>query len=221
MPQSKHPEPPLTAGVTAVSQRTVCRIIGSGLLWLSVIAPAAADFERGLRAYQRSDFALARLEFFQSAMEGHAGAQFYLGEIYEGGVGVKLDYPTALDWYQQAAQKEHAQAQARLAYMFSKGLGTAKDDAKAFQWYLRAANNGDVPAQFKVGLLYRQGRGTQKNNLEAYKWLTISASYGDPDAPGERNQLEGKLSASDRQRALDLASSWERQWEDRSRGKLD
>lgn len=221
MAQSKAPEPPSPAGVMTVPRSTAGRIIGSALLWLCVVPPAAADFERGLRAYQRSDFARARLEFFQSAMEGHAGAQFYLGEIYEGGVGVKLNYPTALDWYHQAARKEHPQAQARLAYMFGKGLGTARDEAKAFQWYLRAANNGDVPAQFKVGVLYRQGRGIQKNNLEAYKWLTISASYGDPDALGKRSRFEGELSASDRQRALDLASTWEREWEHRSRGKLD
>jgi TPR repeat protein len=193
------------------------------LLRLALIAPvfsliplpAQADYEQGLRAYKRNDFSRARTEFFQSAIQSHPNSQYYLGEIYEGGVGVNIDYPSAFKWYHSAAQLGHAQAQRRVAYLYSQGLGTGKDQAKAFAWYLRSANNGDVLGQLEVGRCYRQGLGTGRNPTEAYKWLTISASYGDPDALVERGKLDVELSAADKQQAMALARDWERQWEKR------
>jgi TPR repeat protein len=175
--------------------------------------PLLADYETGLRAYKHNNFTSARTEFFHEAMLGHAGAQFYLGEIHEGGVGVTVDYANAFKWYHSAARQEHPHAQRRLAYLYSLGLGTDQDEAKAFTWYLRSADNGDVLAQLEVGLRYRQGKGTGRNPLQAYKWLTISASYGDPDALTERGLLDADLSAADRQKALALARDWEQRWE--------
>ena len=179
--------------------------------------PLLADYETGLRAYKRNNFSSARTEFFHEAMLGHAGAQFYLGEIHEGGVGVAVDYTSAFKWYHLAARQEHPHAQRRLAYLYSQGLGTDQDEAKAFAWYLRSADNGDVLGQLEVGLRYRQGKGTGKDPLQAYKWLTISASYGDPDALAERALLDADLSAADRQKALALARGWEQRWENRDK----
>ncbi len=186
-------------------------------LLFSPLSPLVlADYEAGLKAYKRNNFPRARTEFFREAMLGHARAQFYLGEIHEGGVGVDVDYSSAFNWYHSAAQQEHAHAQRRLAYLYSHGLGTDKDESKAFVWYLRSADNGDVLAQLEVGLRYWQGQGTGKNPLEAYKWLTVSASYGDPDALAERGRLDSELSATDKQKALALARGWEQRWEHRS-----
>ena len=186
------------------------------LLFPLMSPPLLADYEAGLRAYERNNFPRARTEFFQAAIAGHAGAQFFLGEIYEGGVGVAVDYDNAIKWYRSAAEQEHAAAQRRLAYFYSQGLGTDKNDAKAFTWYLRSAENGDVLGQLEVGLRYEQGLGTKKDLMEAYKWLTISASYGDPDALAKRGRLDGTLSAADRQRASTLARDWEQRWESRN-----
>ncbi len=189
-------------------------------LLLSLLSPSVpADYEAGLKAYNRNNFQRARSEFFQSALQGHPDAQFYLGEIHEGGVGVDINYANAFKWYRSAAQQEHAHAQRRLAYLYSQGLGTDKDESKAFNWYLRSANNGDVLGQLEVGLRYRQGQGTRKNLLKAYKWLTVSASYGDPDALIERARLDSDLSAKDKKKALALARGWERRWENRNKAE--
>jgi TPR repeat protein len=83
------------------------------MLCAGTIAPANADLEAGLRAYNRSDFDRARSEFFQSAMRGQAEAQCYLGEICEGDVGVAIEYAGAFTRYWLAAQRGHALAQRR------------------------------------------------------------------------------------------------------------
>ena len=52
-----------------------------GLLFLSAIwLHAAADTLKGYEAYQKEDFKTAVAEFTQSATQGDALAQFYLGE---------------------------------------------------------------------------------------------------------------------------------------------
>jgi TPR repeat protein len=186
-----------------------------GALLGGVVVAAHADLETALRDYNNLHFQAARQEFLEMASQGRAEAQFYLGEIYEGGVGVSIDYAAALKWYRLAADQDHALAQRRLGSMYSRGLGTDKDETKAFQWYLKGARNGDVLAQFEAGLRYGKGLGTARNAVEAYKWLTIAASYGDPEALARRDDLLSGLSGADRQRAQSLARAWERTHEAR------
>jgi len=168
-----------------------------------------ADFNRGVFAYNNYDYQTARNEFRLAAVNGHAEAQHYLGEIYEGGIGVPIDYKQAFNWYGQAAKQEHAGAQARLALLYMSGLGVAHSSEDSFYWYLRSAENGYPLAQFEVGLMYAQGQGTPVSKIEAYRWLTIAASYGDPEAMGVRKSLAVDMTSAETSRASHLASEWE------------
>ena len=168
-----------------------------------------ADFNRGVFAYNNYDYQTARNEFKQAAVDGHIEAQYYLGEIYEGGIGVPIDYKQALNLYGQAAKQEHAGAQGRLAALYMNGWGVKRDVNSAFKWYLRSANNGYPLAQFEVGLMYAQGQGTPASKIEAYRWLTIAASYGDPEAMDVRKNLAVDMTPDETSRASHLASEWE------------
>ncbi len=55
------------------------------LVVVLVAAPAWADFQAGLEAYDRGDYATALTEFRPLAQQGHAGAQFNLGQMYRKG----------------------------------------------------------------------------------------------------------------------------------------
>ena len=168
-----------------------------------------ADYDRGLYAYTHYDYQTARKEFTLAALNGHSEAQHYLGEIYEGGVGVPIDYGQAFAWYSQAAQQEHAAAQARLAALYLKGWGVKQDAGRAFSWYLRSAGNGYPLAQFETGLMYAYGQGTTLSKSEAYRWLSIAASYGDPEAMGVRQRLAAGMTPAEISTASRLASDWE------------
>lgn len=59
---------------------------------LSVRAPAAwADFDDGVAAFERGDYAVALREFETLGRQGHARAQFNVGLIYDLGHGVPSD----------------------------------------------------------------------------------------------------------------------------------
>ncbi len=55
------------------------------LVVVLVAAPAWADYKAGLEAYDRGDYATALTEFRPLAQQGHAGAQFNLGQMYRKG----------------------------------------------------------------------------------------------------------------------------------------
>ncbi len=55
------------------------------LVVVLVAAPAWADFKAGVEAYDRGDYATALTEFRPLAQQGHAGAQFNLGQMYRKG----------------------------------------------------------------------------------------------------------------------------------------
>ena len=85
------------------------------LLTLSVLMPLtlgeAADFQTGLEASERGDFAAALREWRPLAEQGDTDAQFLLGAMYNEGKGVPQDYAQAVKWYRKAAEQGNASAQ--------------------------------------------------------------------------------------------------------------
>jgi len=48
----------------------------------------------------------ASLKWYRKAAEqGHAAAQFNLGEMYENGWGVDKNYSTEVEWYRKAVER--------------------------------------------------------------------------------------------------------------------
>lgn len=64
---------------------------------------AAADFDAGLRAYERGDFTTAQTQFTTAAEAGDADAQYMLGRLYASGNGTAQDFVQAYKWYNLAA----------------------------------------------------------------------------------------------------------------------
>ena len=58
-----------------------------------------ADFDAGVVAYERGDFATAMREMLRLASGGDAQAQYNLGLMYDNGDGVPQDYVQAHMWY--------------------------------------------------------------------------------------------------------------------------
>lgn len=97
----------------------------AGLLAAPPTGPAlAADFERGLAAYEARDYETALAEFTELAERGDASAQFYLGEMYSSSDrGVRYDYDEAMRWWRLAAEQGVADAQFNLGVMYDNGQG--------------------------------------------------------------------------------------------------
>ena len=114
------------------------------------------------------------------AEAGDAEAQTELGERYEDGRGVALDYAAAVSWFRRAAEQGYAAGQAALGFMYDTGRGVVQNDEAAFQWYRSSAAQGNARGQHNLGGMYRDGRGVERNDREAVRWYRRSAEQGFP-----------------------------------------
>ena len=71
------------------------RLLLSALLCVGFAVPAAADFESGLAAYYKLDYATALQEWLPLAEQGDAKAAYQLGVLYYRGEGVLRNDRTA------------------------------------------------------------------------------------------------------------------------------
>ena len=114
------------------------------------------DFEKGLEAADRGDFATALREWTPLAEQGYAGAQYNLGVMYENGWGVLQNHATAMKWYTRAAEQGDADAQYNLGVIYKDGDGVLQNHATAVKWYTLAAEQGHALAQNQSGCqMYR------------------------------------------------------------------
>lgn len=89
-------------------------------------------------AHDRADYRTALRVWQESAEQGDATAQNYVGEIYERGLGVAPDYAAAASWYRRAAEKGNEAAQLNLGQLYERGLGVPREPARALALYQQA-----------------------------------------------------------------------------------
>jgi TPR repeat protein len=114
----------------------------------------------------------------KAADQGHAEAQYKLGENYSYGSGISLDRADAeaARWYRRAADQGHVDAQYKLGEIHVYGRGVPRDHAEAASWYHKAADHGHGGAQSRLGFMYAIGRGVPKDEILGYAWASLSGT---------------------------------------------
>jgi TPR repeat protein len=142
------------------------------------VVEMSPDYNLGTKAFQSRNYQLAMTWLRPLAEQGHAGAQSFVGYMFECGHGVPRDYREAVRWYQLSAGQGDTYSQMNLAEIYAKGWGVARDDEMAAQWYGKAAVLGDQQAQLDFATMYRDGRGVTRDFKQAEKWFALAADQG-------------------------------------------
>lgn len=140
------------------------------------VAAGADQYDDGITAYERGDYASVLRLLRPLAEQGHASAQETLGRMYEHGRGVPQDFAEAVKWYRRAADQGHAAAQAELGNLHEHGKGVPQDFAEAVKWYRRAAEQGLAQAQNFLGHMFYSGHGVPQDYIQAHKWFNLASS---------------------------------------------
>ncbi len=99
------------------------------------MAHAAGDMGKSFDAASTGDFKQAVTIWEDLAASGDAQAQFNLGLMYHGGLGLPRDEATAVKLYQQAAESGYAAAQVYLVVGYEEGwFGLPQDSGLAYYW---------------------------------------------------------------------------------------
>ncbi len=174
----------------------IARFIAATLVVSAGVA-SAGDFDAGVKAYQRGNYAAALREFRALAEQGIPEAQFNLGRMYHQGEGLAGNFRRAHFWFLQAAKPAMDQgipeAQLALGIMYYQGQGTAQDYAAAASWFGQAAGYGVAVAQWNLGIMYYEGKGVVQDFVRAYAWFSLAGSQGHEISNENRDRLQNLM----------------------------
>lgn len=156
---------------------------------LAGAAPASADYEAALEAFERKDVRAGVSALQAAAHDGDARAQNHLGTRFEDGRHVARDFGRAVFWYRKSAEQGYPEGQLNLGRMYRGGLGVERDERRAAYWYRAAARQGAAAAQFFLGVMYESGRGVERDPVKSWMWFSLAADQGDEDARFRRDRL--------------------------------
>ncbi len=186
--------------------RRVCS--AAALVFLALGNPALAGFDTGAAAFRNGGYHTALHELSPPAENGDAEAQFLLGSMFEGGLGVEQSYAEAIKWYGRADERGLVRAQYHLGLLYAIGEGVGRNHAIAAEWYRRAAGQGYAPAQNNLAYLYLRGWGVANEPIQAYLWSSLAAQQNYPGAARQRIVAKRSLSRGELREAEALVEQW-------------
>lgn len=165
---------------------------------------ARADVALGIEKLNAGDVAAAASEFAAAYEAGDGEGAFYLGRLFELGLGTDKDEMRAANLYSAAADSGSTKAQARLGLMYHEGRVLLRDYVEGTRLLCAAAEAGDAEGQLNCGMAYQLGRGVEIDTGKAEMYLQQSAEQGNILALNVLGQ--NALVAGDTEKAYDYLS---------------
>ena len=122
----------------------------------------------------QASYATSLKVWLPQAKSGDVDAQYYVGQIFEKGLGTTPDYEAAAEWYGKAAEQGSSAAQIALGYFYEEGLGVEQDDVQAMNWYRKAAGLAEdlvvlEQQEYQDLVAARDELGAKEKQVEALK----------------------------------------------------
>lgn len=137
-----------------------------------------ADVSQGLSSLQGGDVAAASAQFAAAFEAGDPAGAFWLGRMFELGIGTAPDAMRAANLYAAAAQGGDAASQLRLGLMYHEGTVLLRDYAEGTGLICAAADSGLAEAKVACGLAFEAGRGTEADSQRAADLWREAAEEG-------------------------------------------
>ena len=199
------PKPPAPPALTLVLVALTGIVVGTAFQefrWRSLGSSSGGGLDSAERAFQNGDDKTALALFSRLADKNNPNAEYWLGHMYEIGLGIPRDAKKAIDLYKKAAEQNIAAAQARLGEIYLNGDQVPPDFGQAKSYLERAAYQGDPRSAMLLGQMYRVGLGTPVDQKQAYAWSEVASLEGSAFAERERDSSLRDLSVSEQQAAI-------------------
>lgn len=142
----------------------------------SFSTPAFADITVGLAALDAGDVETAASEFQASYQEGDGDGAFYLGRLFEFGLGADADMTRAANLYAAGAEAGSILSMNRLGLMYLEGTTLLRDYSEAARLFCQAADEGgDANGQLNCALMLKDGKGVVADPARAVSYLQAAA----------------------------------------------
>jgi uncharacterized protein len=163
------------------------------------LSPGEA-FRSGYQAYKAGDAATALEALNFAAANGHPGALWKLGRMYQTGDLVIEDDAKAMEIFSKVASEYAeespygpdapfvADAFVTLGGYYQSGIpgSVDADPGRARRFFAYAASYfGDADAQYQLATMFLQGQGGDQNAVQAARWFKLAARKGHVGAAAE------------------------------------
>jgi|GEM_PF-2194835 len=160
---------------TAVQQGKAVAVVPDTTSNADTLAGAVQQYENG-------DYAAAADVFLKPGTWHTAAVNYYLGNMYALGLGLKQNLKKAHDHYVRAAREGHIPSMHSLGVVYAQGLGVKKSYRIAAEWYQEAVKQDYVPSMYNLANLYTVGLGVEQDHEKARTLYEAAASAGDTRA---------------------------------------
>lgn len=146
----------------------------------------------------QADLGTALKVWLTPAQAGDTEAQFYVGQIFEKGLGVPPDYAAAAEWYRKAAEQGYASAQINLGSLYETGRGVEQDVQEALKWYRRAAGLAEdlvvlQSSEYEELTRAREQLETTSKEFEALQQEVERLKASSSQSESQRKELENRV----------------------------
>jgi hypothetical protein len=133
------------------------------------------NLEAAKLSFTNKDYTTAKNLFQKMSPMGNSTANYYLGGMYEFGLGVEKNKAKAVRYYRISAARGDMNAKRRLAGMFNKEDSALYAPTTSAFWREEAAKDGSPEDALLLAQLYEIGHGVPKNSQLAYQWYKYAA----------------------------------------------
>ncbi|MGL5234766.1 MAG: tetratricopeptide repeat protein [Empedobacter falsenii] len=131
------------------------------------------EVDAGLEAAKNKNYALAMDQFKIASEKGNSNGDYYIGHLYDNGLGVEKNTKQSIKWYQQAAAKNNTGAMNDLGIVFLNSE-QYKDVQTAIKWFKQAAAKNNTGAMNDLGIVFLNSE-QYKDVQTAIKWFKQAA----------------------------------------------
>lgn len=173
---------------------------------LTLPALARADVKEGLTALDKQDYSKAAEHFAKAFEAGDGNGAFYLGRMFELGIGSQANPQAAIELYKKGADKASPAARNRLGMLYLEGSGVLQDYEEGAKLVCQAAETSDANGQFNCALVTMEGRGVPKDPAKAAAMLQAAVAQNHIGAKNILAQayLTGQGVERDLKKAMEL-----------------
>ena len=111
-----------------------------------------------------------------SSKVGNTKAMVCLGNIYENGIGCKVDLLEAEKWYHQLYEKDSSQCDALCRIYGNKSYSISEEQMSFIR---NLSNGGNEEALFQLGCMYEEGRNVQRDMNKAFDLFNRCTLFND------------------------------------------
>ena len=160
-------------------------------------AVSAAQFRKGMAAFNRHDFTAAGELLRLPADRGDSRAQAVLCYLYTHGRGVPQSFPEAANWCQRSAEQGNAQGQYMLGLMYNAGHGVPESFVQSYMWLNLAAAHASGPKR-EFSYRIRDSVASKMSPAQIAKAQALAVDYRPvPELPGSAF-LAGQCASSEK-----------------------